>query len=117
MAGDGAGGRQRARVPWTLREVVGLLPSVARLLYDVARDPRVPRRGKLVAAGAGVYLVSPIDVIPGFIPVLGQADDLTVVLWALRYLVRSAGYDVLRDLWRGTEEGFAMLLLVAGVEH
>ncbi|MGH3441396.1 MAG: YkvA family protein [Nitriliruptorales bacterium] len=99
------------------RELLGFLPDVARLLADVSRDPRVPLRDKVMAGAAAAYLVSPLDVIPDAIPVIGQMDDAALALWAVRRLVRGAGYDVLKDLWRGTDDGFALLLLIAGIER
>jgi uncharacterized membrane protein YkvA (DUF1232 family) len=69
------------------------------------------------AAGAAAYVVSPIDPIPDFIPVIGWLDDLIVATYAVRYLFRHAGYDVLRDLWLGDDGGFAILLFLAGVER
>jgi uncharacterized membrane protein YkvA (DUF1232 family) len=60
------------------------LPRYARLAWALGRDPAVGRaRRAAVIAGAG-YLLSPIDLVPGIIPVLGQLDDLIVILTALR---------------------------------
>jgi len=64
------------------------LPSYARLSAAIARDPRVPNSAKAVLAVGGVYLVSPIDLVPGIIPVAGQLDDLYVVLTGLQQAVR-----------------------------
>ena len=60
------------------------LPRYARLAWAVGRDPALSRarRGAVLAGAA--YLVSPIDLVPGIIPVLGQLDDLVVVLTTLR---------------------------------
>lgn len=105
-------GRGRA-----LAELVAFLPDVVRLLWALARDPRVPRRAKLAAGGALAYVVSPIDVVPDVLPVIGRADDLWLLSRALRYLVRTAGYDLVRDLWSGSDDGFALVLVVAGVRR
>jgi uncharacterized membrane protein YkvA (DUF1232 family) len=51
------------------------------------------------------YLASPIDLIPDFIPVFGQLDDAFVVAFALRYSARTAGSDVVAELWPGSERG------------
>lgn len=61
------------------------LPAYGRLAWNISRDPDLPmvRRGALL--GAAAYLFSPIDAIPGIIPVLGQLDDLLVVLLAIRF--------------------------------
>jgi uncharacterized membrane protein YkvA (DUF1232 family) len=91
--------------------------DVGRLLHDVARDPRVPRRAKVVAAAAATYVVVPIDPIPDFVPVIGWVDDIIVAGAALRYLLRHTGYELIRELWRGDDSGFALLLFMAGVER
>lgn len=62
-----------------------------------------------------VYLASPIDLIPDFIPVLGYADDAIVVAVALRSVVRSAGTEALTRHWPGTPEGLREVIRLAGV--
>lgn len=110
---DGRGDVQRSSAA---KELLRFLPDVGRLLYDLSRDDRVPLPAKIKSGAAAAYILSPVDVIPDFIPGLGQMDDIAVVVWAIRNLLRSAGYDVLRELWKGTDDGFALLLMVAGVE-
>ncbi|MPZ72534.1 MAG: DUF1232 domain-containing protein [Nitriliruptorales bacterium] len=97
---------------WVLR-IVG---DVILLLKDLATDSRVPRSDKIVAGIAAAYLVTPVDLVPDWIPVFGQADDLAVVMFAVRRLMAGAGYDVIYELWRGTDEGLALVLTLAGVE-
>lgn len=99
------------------RELLRFLPDVGRLLYDVSRDHRVPLSVKVRSGAAAAYVFSPIDIIPDFIPGIGQMDDVAVVVWAVRNLLRHAGYDVLKDLWKGTDDGFALLLVVAGIDR
>ena len=65
-------------------------------LYLATRDPRVPWYAKAVAACVAAYALSPIDLIPDFIPVLGYADDAIVVTATLRSVVRRAGIDAIR---------------------
>jgi uncharacterized membrane protein YkvA (DUF1232 family) len=74
----------------------------------------VPRRAKLTLALLVPYLASPIDLIPDFIPVLGQLDDALLVVLALRRVVRAAGADVVGELWPGSERGLRTLLSLAG---
>jgi uncharacterized membrane protein YkvA (DUF1232 family) len=76
--------------------IVGRIPAYARLAWHVGRDPHLTpaRRGAVIAAAA--YLVSPIDLVPGIIPIVGQLDDLLVVLVALR--VALAGLPAERRL-------------------
>lgn len=112
---EGTFERVRHEAAW--KELLLFLPDVAKLLWRLARDPRVPWQAKAVAAGAVTYVVSPIDVIPDVIPVLGQFDDLLIVSKALQYLFHHTGYDLLRELWDGSDDGFALLLVVAGIEQ
>jgi uncharacterized membrane protein YkvA (DUF1232 family) len=93
-----------------MREPLSFLPDVVRLLRDVARDARVPRRTKIGAALAAAYLVSPVDLLPDFLPGIGQLDDLAILVWAVRRLLRGAGEPVLREHWRGGERGLELLL-------
>ncbi len=91
--------------------------DVGLLLKDVAQDPRVPRADKVAAALAAAYLVSPIDIIPDFLPGIGQADDAAIAVLAFRRLLNAAGYDVIYELWRGSDEGLALVLTLAGVQE
>lgn len=72
---------------WT---AVKRLPAYARLTAALARDSRVPRRARAMLLVGGGYLVSPIDLVPGVIPVAGQLDDMYVVLTAIRQALRLA---------------------------
>jgi uncharacterized membrane protein YkvA (DUF1232 family) len=70
----------------------------------------------LVLIGLLAWIVSPIDLIPEFIPVLGPMDDVVVAIVAMRYVRRRVGTDELRQRWVGSEAGFAMLLRVIGTD-
>jgi uncharacterized membrane protein YkvA (DUF1232 family) len=70
------------------------LPTYARLVAALARDPRVPNRARAMLAVGGAYLVSPIDLVPGIIPVAGQLDDMYIVLMAVRQALRMAPKEV-----------------------
>jgi uncharacterized membrane protein YkvA (DUF1232 family) len=73
----------------------------------------VPRRAKLPIVLLIPYLVSPIDLIPDFIPVLGQLDDAVLVALVLRRVVHVAGRDVVKELWPGSEPGLRAVLSLA----
>lgn len=94
-----------------------LLTDVVLLLKDLATDPRVPPSAKIVAGLAVAYLVSPVDVIPDWVLGVGQADDIAVAVLAFRRLLGAAGYDVIYELWRGNDEGLALVLTLAGVQE
>ena len=90
----------RIRAPKDMAEVVDLirrLPTYIRLVWALLRDGRVPAQQKLILAGIGAYLFLPIDLIPDFVPVLGQLDDLAVVLLGLDLFIRSAPADVVEE--------------------
>lgn len=92
------------------RELVRFLPDVARLVAALARDRRVPWHAKVAAGAVAAYIASPVDVIPDFVPVVGHLDDAWLAMTALRWLLSSAGEEVVRELWPGSEEGLAVLL-------
>jgi uncharacterized membrane protein YkvA (DUF1232 family) len=90
----------RIRAPKDMAEVVDLirrLPTYIRLVWALLRDGRVPGGQKLILAGIGAYLFFPIDLIPDFVPVLGQLDDLAVVLLGLDFFIRSAPADIVEE--------------------
>lgn len=97
----------------SLREIAAFVPNLARLFAGLIRDPRVPRRAKLVLALTAAYLASPIDLIPDFIPVAGQLDDAVVAALALRYLIRSTPRDLIAEHWPGDPETLRRLLALA----
>jgi uncharacterized membrane protein YkvA (DUF1232 family) len=73
------------------------LPTYARLVWDLARDPRVPAQQKLVLGGIAAYLVLPIDIIPDWIPVVGELDDLAVLILGLDWFIRNAPPEVVEE--------------------
>jgi uncharacterized membrane protein YkvA (DUF1232 family) len=104
------------RAPGAHVPALVFIKDVALLLKDCAIDARVPRAEKWILASVAVYLLSPVDLVPNAIGVLGQLDDLGVAIWALRRLLRAAGPDVVRDLWRGDDEGLALVASAAGID-
>jgi len=98
-----------------LREALRLLPDVVRLVKRLAADDELPRGVRVRLALLVAYLAMPIDLVPDFIPVLGQADDLLVALLVLRSVVRRAGPDAVRRHWPGTDAGLDALWRVSGL--
>lgn len=92
------------------REVAALLPNLLMLFKGLIRDPRVPRKSKLLLVFGAAWVASPIDLIPEFIPVLGPLDDAVVAALILRHLLRTAGRDVVAEHWRGDPATLARLL-------
>jgi uncharacterized membrane protein YkvA (DUF1232 family) len=97
----------------TGREIVLMLPNLAKLLARIVRDPRVPVRHKTFAAAVFVYVLSPIDLIPDMIPGLGRFDDVLFVAIALNHLIEGAGRSVITEHWDGSEDSLDLVLSVA----
>jgi uncharacterized membrane protein YkvA (DUF1232 family) len=91
------------------REALRLLPDVVRLVRRLAADRVLPRGVRVRLWLLLVYLLSPIDLVPDFLPVIGYADDVVVVAWALRAVVRRAGPEALERHWPGTPAGLAVV--------
>ena len=97
-----------------LRELVRVIPDVVRLLRSVVSDRSAPVGVRLVIGALFVWIISPIDLIPEFIPVVGPFDDVIVAVLALRYVSRRLGIDDLKRRWRGSADGFALLERLIG---
>ena len=87
--------------PGLLRDLAAFIPDCVTAVRRLRRDPRVPRRAKIALVVAGVWVASPIDLIPEFIPVIGPLDDIVVVALAVRYVGRQVPRDVLLAAWPG----------------
>lgn len=92
------------------------IPDLVALTRGLLGDPRVPVASKMLLGGALVWLLSPIDLVPEFIPVLGPLDDVIVVGLALRHLVGRAGPEVVHDHWRGDPRLLRTALRLAGLD-
>lgn len=106
--------RAGASVDW--RGVLRLAPDVARLIRRLVVDPTVPRGTRWWLAGLLVYLLSPIDLVPDFLPVIGYADDAIVVAITLRFALRHAGMPAIERHWPGTTEGLRSVLTLVGAK-
>ena len=95
------------------RELLTLLPNLVRLFRGLLGDPRVPGSSKALLLLGGLWLASPIDLIPEFLPGIGGIDDAVVASLVLRHLVRRAGPDVVRDHWHGDPRTIGLVLRVA----
>jgi len=87
--------------PWLMKELAGFLPACVTLIRRLRRDPRVPRSAKVAVLVAMVWVLSPIDLIPEFLPVIGPLDDVVVVALALRYAARRVPRAVVLEAWPG----------------
>jgi len=87
-----------------LRRMVREIPHFLKLLWGLARDPRVSKADKAIVVGAIAYAALPADLIPDWIPGLGEIEDVFLVALALSRLLSHAGEEVLMDHWDGDEE-------------
>ena len=93
----------------TLRELALFLPNFLILLKRLVMDPRVPRKSKLILGATIVYLVSPIDVVPDFVPGLGQLDDIVIALLAFHSILNRVDEAVVVEHWPGREDVIRMV--------
>ena len=98
---DGSLGAALAPVADGLKSFLTAIPQVARLLWKLTTDPRVPLRHKLVLGGAAAYLVSPVDLVPDRVPGVGQIDDFAVVVTALDIVLNDTADEIVRAHWTG----------------
>jgi uncharacterized membrane protein YkvA (DUF1232 family) len=99
----------------TVREALRLLPDLVRLVRRLAADSSLPRGVRVRLWLLLAYLLSPVDLVPDVVPVLGYADDVVVVALALRSVVRRAGGEALAGAWPGGPAGLAVVQRLAGL--
>ncbi len=89
----------RTLPPGTARDLAEFLPACVTTVHRLRASPHVPRRAKVAMVLAGLWVLSPIDLIPEFLPVIGPLDDVIVVALAFRYAARRVPRQVLLDAW------------------
>ena len=97
-----------------VRELVAFVPDLVRLVRDLIADRGIERRVRFALTFLLAWLISPIDLIPEFIPVLGALDDVVVAVLVLRYVRRRLGPGALRERWSGSDAGFGLLERLVG---
>ncbi|MGH2720388.1 MAG: YkvA family protein, partial [Actinomycetota bacterium] len=98
-----------------LKTFAAIIPQVARLLWKLTTDPRVPLKHKIVLGGAAAYLISPWDIIPDRIAGAGQIDDFAVVLSALDIVLNHTPDDIVRSHWTGDPRTLDTIRRVVGM--
>lgn len=96
-------------LPWVLA-----VPDFFVLTVRLARDPRVPTGAKVIAGAVIAYYISPVDLIPDPIPLIGEVDDLAITLFALEQIARSVPAEIIQEAWPG--EGDVLELVRAGID-
>jgi uncharacterized membrane protein YkvA (DUF1232 family) len=87
-----------------VRDAALLLPNLLKLLGRLLKDPRVPRRSKLVVLAAVAYVASPVDLIPEVFGIAGVVDDVFMVAFSLNHLIKRAGEEVVVEHWDGPQD-------------
>lgn len=94
----------------TMKHLIRDLPKFLKLLWGLYRDPRVSIVDKGLVAATVAYIVVPFDLVPDFLPVLGQIDDIYLLALALDRLLNNAGVDVLLEYWEGEVASLEMAI-------
>ncbi|HSM44933.1 MAG TPA: YkvA family protein [Acidimicrobiia bacterium] len=86
-----------------------MMPNIVKLVARLLKDPRVPRRAKITLGIAAAYAASPIDLIPDLIPVIGWADDVLILMFAIDSLINRAGDEIVEEHWDGPGDLLALV--------
>lgn len=105
------GDKPRTGAKRTVMGTVKELPNFLRLLYGLLTDTRVPSIDKMVVAGAIAYILLPLDLVPDFIPFIGEVDDVFLLILAIQRLITNAGRTVVQQHWMGDAAELASLNL------
>jgi uncharacterized membrane protein YkvA (DUF1232 family) len=97
------------------RAAVRFVPDAIVLFRRLLGDSRIPRRRKLVLLAVVAYLATPIDLVPDFVPVAGYLDDVVMVAFALRHVLRGAPPGLVEEHWPGPPESLELLVRLAGL--
>ncbi len=96
--------------PGLARELAAFLPACATTMRRLRRHPAVPRSARWLTILALIWVISPIDLIPEFLPIIGPLDDVIVVALVLRYVARRIPPEVLFEAWPGEPRLLARLI-------
>jgi uncharacterized membrane protein YkvA (DUF1232 family) len=102
-------------VSW--KDTALLAPDVVVLLERLARDHRLPRRRRACVWALIAWMISPIDLMPDVIPVIGSADDVVLMYLVIRHLARTQGGAIFKEHWPGDAAALDLLMRLVGVDH
>ena len=103
--------RPRTGAKRTVMDTIRQLPNYVRLLFGLLTDGRVASIDKLLVLAAVTYIITPVDLIPDFIPFLGEVDDVFLLVTALQRLIANAGRTVVTQYWAGNPADLASMNL------
>ncbi|MEK6304491.1 MAG: YkvA family protein [Acidobacteriota bacterium] len=93
--------RERKAKRAKMRELLLFVPNLLGLLLGLLKDARVSKSDKAILAGIIMYVIVPLDIIPDFIPFIGQVDDAYLLAISILRLLNRADRRVVMDHWRG----------------
>ena len=106
------------------KEALMLIPNFIKLMYRLVQDETVSKTDKALLLATIVYVASPLDFLPDFIPFLGKVDDILLIALVLKRLMDGAGRDLMMQYWDGSDDllilvekivNFSMLLVPQGI--
>jgi len=100
-----------------ITDAVFMMPNIVKLVGRLLKDPRVPRRAKITLGLAAAYVASPIDLIPEIVPIIGWADDVLILMFALDSLIDRAGEEVVLEHWDGPGDLLSLVRDVVGLSR
>lgn len=94
-----------------------MVPNILKLVGRLLLDPRVPRRAKITLGMAAAYAASPVDLIPEMIPVVGWADDILILMFAIDSLIDRAGTEIVDEHWDGPGDLLSLVREIVGLSR
>lgn len=98
-------------------DAVMMMPNILKLVIRLLKDPRVPRRAKIGLGLAAAYVASPIDLIPEVIPVIGWADDVVILMFAIDGLIDRSGPEIVEEHWDGPGDLLSLVRDVVAISR
>lgn len=100
-----------------LSDAALMVPNIVKLVGRLLLDPRVPRRAKITLGMAAAYVASPVDLVPEIIPVIGWADDVLILMFAIDSLIDRAGSDIVDEHWDGPGDLLSLVREIVGLSR
>ena len=97
-----------------MKDAALALPNLVKLVYRLMKDSRIPRQSKLILGAILGYMVVPIDIVPDFLPVVGQADDALLLAYGIRHIIEVAGADIVLEHWDGSQDVLELVGQITG---
>jgi uncharacterized membrane protein YkvA (DUF1232 family) len=98
-----------------VRELLRSLPVIVKMIGRLALDPRLPRSVKLALLAAALYLASPIDLIPDFVPIVGYLDDVLLAAVVVDGLLNYVDRALVLKYWPGSATSLDRLARAARI--